>query len=110
MANQETSITIRAYDRASYAILGVAANLETLGKKMSKQSQLGYAFSELGKKLAPVGERMQALGEKWGRAGRRIAYAGAAVGGATAGMVGFAKSAVDAADKIGDLSARYQIG
>lgn len=108
--NQEASITIRAYDKASFAVLGVAANLETLGKKMHKTSQMGYAFGELGKQLAPIGARMQAIGGQWAAASRRIAYTGVAIGGAAAGLVKFATSAVEAADKIGDLSSRYQIG
>lgn len=108
--NQEASITIRAYDKASYAVLGVAANLETLNKRMARTSQIGYAFGQVGKQLAPAFERMSQLGDKWGAAFRRVSLAGVAIGGAAAGLVGFAKSAADAADKIGDLSSRYQIG
>lgn len=109
-SEQKASITIQAYDKASYAVLGVASNLETLNKKLAKQSQLGYAFGQLGQQLAPTWGKIQNMGAAWGAAFRRISMAGVAVGGATAGMVGFAKSAADAADKINDLSSRYQIG
>lgn len=110
MADKETSFTIRAVDRASYAVLGVAASLETLNKKMARTSSVGYAFNQLGQQLAPTWGKIQDMGDKWGAAFRRISYAGLAVGGATAGVVGFAKATTDAADKINDLSSRYQIG
>lgn len=107
--DQKASITIQAYDKASYAVLGVAANLETLNKKLARQSQLGYSFNQLGQQLAPTWGKIQNMGAAWGSAIRRISLIGMAATGATVGMVGFAKSAADAADKIGDLSARYMV-
>lgn len=107
--DQKASIIIQAYDKASYAVLGVAANLETLNKRMARTSQVGFAFNQLGQQLAPTIGRIQNMGVAWGSAIRRLSLLGITAGGAAAGMASFAKSTADSVDKIGDLSGRYQI-
>lgn len=109
MPNQETSITIRAIDKASYAVLGVAAKFETLNKKMASVSQAGYAFGQLSQQLAPLSNRLSNIGSKWGAASRRITGVGLAIGGVAAGLIGFAKSTTDVGDHINDLSDRYLV-
>lgn len=109
MANQQATIIVSAVDRFSGVLVNAAVRLEALNKRINKVSQVSQAFGLVGEQLAPRWAKVTTALSGMRHAAQWMVGVSAAVGGAGAALVGLAKSAADAVDKVGDLSGKFQI-
>ena len=110
MATTQTrsELVIAAVDKATGTLNQINDRMEALNRPTKNLFESFEKFNKVSG-LAAVKTAAGEMKDSVVTLGARVVGLGAAYAGAVAGMVGFANSAVNAIDTIGDLSSRYQV-
>ncbi len=111
MTTHQPNIVINATDRVSSVLAGIAGKMEKFNRSMSGFGRL-TGLANVGAGLALIQQQMGGVSKNWDQfktVSRWSAGFMVGVGGAAVALGRLGLSAVDAADKVGDLAERYQI-
>jgi hypothetical protein len=129
MAEYKTNLVLSVTDKASRALSGIAGRIARvndtmtgfrsrissvtgIGKVGESLKQITEQTNVAAQSFQQVGEPLKKIGTAWSGFSstlRTVAAGTAAVAAAGAGLIKFGKSASDAAQKVADLSKKYQI-